>query len=882
MSAVTTGESNRRHPSQAAGAKPGEKSMQQAKPDPLPAGARLAEFEILDVLAHGDFGVLYRAHDALLERDIMLREYLPPGIAMRAGDGAVRVRSNRDEDMFRFGLRGFIDEARLLARLDHPGLMKVQRFWEANGSACMAMPFHEGMLLDEAIALGRAHGDEASLSVLLADLLGAAEALHAAHGLHGGIAPDTILLRQDGRGMLFDAGSARKALNDLALTPGMFLKHGYAAIEQYEAIPGARPGPWTDVYALAAVAYTLIAGNAPPSAEDRLEHDTLIPARELGQGRYRDSFLAAIDDALVLLPEQRTQSPAQLRAALGIGAEVAAGPPPASTPEPLAAPPAASAREAMAAPLLVSATERMASSPLAGTTEAMTPPSMAGAAAAASAAPADIAPAFHHRSRVNDSNSRQGVREAVLMVCIAGALYAGFRLLGTHEDKPGEPVPVAVTKPAAPAPSAPPAQTAPAPTAAHTTPAPAAPQASPPASASAQPAPSAPPAQTASNADAPGTPQTRAEAAHAAPPTLPPRPAAGPNDKPPALAAAEAGRRALERREEEDWLAAQSLDTLASYETFVNSYPDSRHAPAARVMIARLRWEQRQAAASGKAAGTGNGTPAGPETRPPQAAQAAGNALPRTASAAPARTGQAPLIEDRISLARPPEASTVPVNPGPPAGGFQAPPLAPETATVEGRTIRLRGQTMTGDFTTDPVSGAVSGRGRIVWDNGDRFEGTLVRGVKEGRGEFIWANGQRYRGDWSGGLPNGRGSIQFPNGNRYEGEMRNGAPNGSGSIAFANGNRYTGEVRDGLPNGRGTNRFANGDSYAGAWRMGKSHGHGRYTWANGDYWEGEFRDGARTANGSMVVAARADARPPAAPASGSAPGTADAEDPFLR
>ena len=78
--------------------------------------------------------------------------------------------------------------------------------------------------------------------------------------------------------------------------------------------------------------------------------------------------------------------------------------------------------------------------------------------------------------------------------------------------------------------------------------------------------------------------------------------------------------------------------------------------------------------------------------------------------------------------------------------------LAP-APTRNGRALRLANQIMTGNFSPDPVTGVVSGNGRIVWDNGDQFEGTLVRGQKEGKGEFRWANGQRYRGDWSRDQP---------------------------------------------------------------------------------------------------------------------------------
>jgi serine/threonine protein kinase len=56
----------------------------------------------------------------------------------------VSLRSQSDAETFALGLRSFVNEARLLARFDHPSLLKVHRFWEANGTAYMAMPVMRG------------------------------------------------------------------------------------------------------------------------------------------------------------------------------------------------------------------------------------------------------------------------------------------------------------------------------------------------------------------------------------------------------------------------------------------------------------------------------------------------------------------------------------------------------------------------------------------------------------------------------------------------------------------------------------------------------------------------------------------------------------------
>ena len=95
----------------------------------LPVGSRIAEFEIRSVLGSGGFGIVYLAWDHALEREVALKEYIPGTLAGRGGDLSVSVRSQSMADTFALGLRSFVNEARMLARFDHPSLVKVYRFW---------------------------------------------------------------------------------------------------------------------------------------------------------------------------------------------------------------------------------------------------------------------------------------------------------------------------------------------------------------------------------------------------------------------------------------------------------------------------------------------------------------------------------------------------------------------------------------------------------------------------------------------------------------------------------------------------------------------------------------------------------------------------------
>jgi hypothetical protein len=285
----------------------------------LPVGTRLAEFEIEGLIGEGGFGIVYLTHDHSLDRRVALKEYMPSELAQRASGVHVSVRSQRHAETFAAGMRSFINEARLLAQFDHPSLVKVYRFWEANGTAYMVMPFYEGATLKEALRRLGHSPDEAWLKHLLAQLLDALEIIHARQCYHRDIAPDNILLLQDDRPVLLDFGAARRVIGDMTQALTVILKPGYAPIEQYAEVPDLKQGPWTDLYALASVVYFAITGQAPVPAVARVMSDPLVPLVESARGRYSQDFLAAIDSALAVKPEHRPQSVEEFRSRLGLG-----------------------------------------------------------------------------------------------------------------------------------------------------------------------------------------------------------------------------------------------------------------------------------------------------------------------------------------------------------------------------------------------------------------------------------------------------------------------------------------------------------------------------------------------------------------------------------
>lgn len=291
----------------------------KARDTVLPPGTCLGEFEITDLVGEGGFGIVYLAYDHILQRKVAIKEYMPASLASRAEDGAsIHPTSDRTAEAFQKGLLSFINEARLLARFDHPSMVKVFRFWEGNGTAYMAMPFYDGPSLRQILQEQDVPPDEAWLMEIVRPLLDALEILHEAQCFHRDIAPDNIIVLGNHQPVLLDFGAARRVLGESAQALTVILKPGYAPIEQYADVAQMRQGAWTDLYALASVVYFAIHGKPPPTSVTRMISDPLQPLATTAAGRYSEQFLHAFDAALAVLPDQRPQSVAEMRVLLGI------------------------------------------------------------------------------------------------------------------------------------------------------------------------------------------------------------------------------------------------------------------------------------------------------------------------------------------------------------------------------------------------------------------------------------------------------------------------------------------------------------------------------------------------------------------------------------
>jgi serine/threonine protein kinase len=213
-----------------------------------------SRYALRTAIGHGGMGTVWRATDALLRRDVAVKEVLlPQGIAA----------SDRDA-MYQRTLR----EARAAAALSHPAVVQVYDVVTDGGRPWIVMELLQARSLAEIIVEDGPLAPRAVAKIGIA-LLGALEMAHAAAVLHRDVKPANVLICNDGRCVLTDFGVARMPSDSELTTPGMVL--GSPHFISPERAIGAPFGPPSDLFSLGVTLYTAVEGHPPFDKPDPIE-----------------------------------------------------------------------------------------------------------------------------------------------------------------------------------------------------------------------------------------------------------------------------------------------------------------------------------------------------------------------------------------------------------------------------------------------------------------------------------------------------------------------------------------------------------------------------------------------------------------------------------
>jgi polyisoprenoid-binding protein YceI/serine/threonine protein kinase len=270
----------------------------------LPIGFQIEHFRIEAVLGRGGFGITYLAVDLQLGKRVAIKELLPDTIATRVEGLTVVPHSVGVQDDWEWARERFLEEARTLATFSHPAIVGVHRLIEANGTVYMVMDYVEGESYEARLQRIGTEPDQESLMAVIGPILSGLEEVHSHGLLHRDIKPENILIDKRGQPVLIDFGSARESVGK-TMTMTSIVTHGYSPIEQYQT--KGRMGPWTDIYAIAAVMCRAITGEKPPEAPDRIVEDEFVWLSYCDLPGFSATFSQSVDWALRVRPEERPQ-----------------------------------------------------------------------------------------------------------------------------------------------------------------------------------------------------------------------------------------------------------------------------------------------------------------------------------------------------------------------------------------------------------------------------------------------------------------------------------------------------------------------------------------------------------------------------------------------
>lgn len=271
----------------------------------LPKGTLLDTYVIEKLLGGGGFSLVYLAKDRKTDKKVVIKEYMPSKIAQRVDGLNVGPIEESNLDALVQGRKSFFKEASILAKIQHPNIVHVTNFFQANGTVYMVMAYEDGANLQTYIK-SRNSLSETFIRTVFPQLLTGLDAIHDKGLLHLDIKPGNIHLRPGGRPLLFDFGAVHQMSDSRQFQESQIITPGFSPVEQYNL--KGYVGPWTDIYAIGATMRACIEGTSPPPANNRLEKDNMRPAALAFKKRYSAPLLEAIDWAMEVDPLLRPQN----------------------------------------------------------------------------------------------------------------------------------------------------------------------------------------------------------------------------------------------------------------------------------------------------------------------------------------------------------------------------------------------------------------------------------------------------------------------------------------------------------------------------------------------------------------------------------------------
>jgi serine/threonine-protein kinase len=269
-------------------------------PDALIGTIMFDSYKLVRVLGHGGMAVVYLGRNQLTEQEVAIK-MLPPELAAYA---EVKTR--------------FLEEARTLAKLEHPNIVHLINFAEDSGRLCLVMQYAEGETFEALIDRVERVDPVEAVRIAMQTLDGLAHA-HANNVVHRDIKPSNIIVRSDGSVKVTDFGIAKITRDNKLTQTGQTM--GTVRYMAPEQVRGKDIDHRTDIYALGISCYEALTGEPPFDGESQFEVMQMhlatdpVPPREAG-APISEELERVLLKAMAKPQEDRYQTAKEFRAAL--------------------------------------------------------------------------------------------------------------------------------------------------------------------------------------------------------------------------------------------------------------------------------------------------------------------------------------------------------------------------------------------------------------------------------------------------------------------------------------------------------------------------------------------------------------------------------------
>ena len=280
-------------------------------------------YQIGGVMGQGGFGITYCGYDLDMQKIVAIKEFFPEGWVTRYGmmigdenlsrtkmSHSVKTINTKNQDVFKKSLELFYREAVALGKLSKlPNVVHAYRIFRENNTAYIVMDYVEGQSLKDLLK-ERGHLTEQETLALLDPITAVLGKVHNEGILHRDIAPDNIMIDENGDPVLLDFGAAR--VEDGHQSSVVIGKKGYSSPEQ---ISGGEHDKRSDIYALGATYYHALTGKRPQDSQLRALNDEVVAPHEIMPGISRKTS-DAVMKAMSIRADDRFRDTDEFREAL--------------------------------------------------------------------------------------------------------------------------------------------------------------------------------------------------------------------------------------------------------------------------------------------------------------------------------------------------------------------------------------------------------------------------------------------------------------------------------------------------------------------------------------------------------------------------------------